>query len=155
MAGGLAEKLVVPEPHGHVAEQLAAGHHEGRVPEDVVEARGDAPGAEGVKEHGLGRAGLVGVVLVKKMDAGVLGVEEQGQLAVQRLHLLLGQHPDAGEVTVLPEKRHLLVGEPVWLPLLRGLGPLKQVRHQAVPGGEVLYGGGGQHGDERVIKVGN
>jgi hypothetical protein len=35
------------------------------------------------------------------------------------------------------------------------LGPLKQVRHQAVPGGEVLNGGGGQHGDLYIIGGGD
>ena len=39
----------MPEPHG-TAEQLAGGHGEGRIPQQVVKARLDSPSAQGMKQ---------------------------------------------------------------------------------------------------------
>ena len=46
----LAKELVVPKAD-RPAQKLARRDGEGRVPEDVVKAGSDAPGAQGVKQH--------------------------------------------------------------------------------------------------------
>src|SRR5258705_7939450 len=50
---GFAEQLVVPEANG-AAQQLRRRHSECRVPEQIVEAWRDAPGAERMEQHMIG-----------------------------------------------------------------------------------------------------
>src|SRR5262245_9365752 len=45
-----AEELIVPEPQ-RTAEQLRSGNEESRMPEQIMEAGFDAPGAEGVEDY--------------------------------------------------------------------------------------------------------
>lgn len=85
---GFAEELVVPEPDG-ATEKLRGGHEERRVPQDVVKAGRDAPGAKGVEQHGGRVVRFVGVELVKKFVTGSGRVRERGQFAEQRVALLI------------------------------------------------------------------
>ena len=85
---------------------------EGRVPQRVVKGGLDAPGPEGVEEHVVRVARLVGVVLVPAFAAFMIRVEQASELVAERVHLRLGQHADAGEVAVFAIESHLLVAEP-------------------------------------------
>ena len=92
--GRLAEELIVPEAHG-AAEQLAGGNQKSRMPEKIVKARRDAPGAERVEQHARRIGGFVGVVFVEKAVGGMIRVEQPLQFAAQRLDLLVREDADA------------------------------------------------------------
>ena len=136
MLGRLAEELIVPEAD-RPAEQLAGRHGERRVPEDVVKAGSNSPRAQGVKQHRVGLARFVGVVLVPQLVAGMLGLEELGQLAAQLVDLLVGEDPHAGQIAVLVVEGDLLVGQAVAVPLGLGLGKRNEVADEFVARGEV------------------
>ena len=107
---------------------------EGRVPQRVVKGGLDAPGPEGVEEHVVRVARLVGVVLVPAFAAFMIRVEQASELVAERVHLRLGQHADAGEVAVFAIESHLLVAELVPLMDLRILRARKEVGNRLMPG---------------------
>jgi hypothetical protein len=65
----LAEQLIMPKSGGTLKQLLGGGSH-ARIPEDVVESGGDAPGAECVEEDFGQVFALVAVVLVPAHAAG-------------------------------------------------------------------------------------
>ena len=112
MPGRLAEKLVVPEPH-RPPQELRRRDGDRRVPEQVVEPRLDPPGPEGVEEDRPRVGRLVGVILIPEVSPGVVGLEPLGQLPSKRLHLIVIQDFDPGDVAVLLEEGGLFRGQPV------------------------------------------
>ena len=82
----LAEQLVVPEANRTI-EQLRCRNDEGRVPQQVVEGRRDAPRTERVKEHLRRVGGLVGVKLVEKRVLRVSRIGKCRQVRTQSVDL--------------------------------------------------------------------
>ena len=74
----LAEQLIVPKSGGTL-KQLLGGDSHARIPEDVVESEGDAPGAEGVEQDFGQVFALVAVVLVPAHVAGCKQRQWDGQ----------------------------------------------------------------------------
>jgi hypothetical protein len=60
------------------------------MPEDVVEAGLDTPGAEGVEEDGAGAGGFVEVELVEERVARMGGIHEAGELGAEDFDLGIG-----------------------------------------------------------------
>ena len=118
---GFAEELIVPEADGAV-EELRGGDEECGTPEDIVKCGAGAPGAERVKEDGVGVAGLVGVVLVEELVRGMGWLHEAGELRAQSFDLIVIEDLHAGEETVAVEGLHLFVGETVLLPFVFACG---------------------------------
>ena len=106
MTGGLRKKLVVPEADASV-EELRGGLQERGAPQDVVEPRFDAPGAEGVEKDRRGVPGFVGVELVEEVVAGLGGIHEARQFLAQGFDLTVGENADTREVAVLVKKGDL------------------------------------------------
>ena len=143
VVGGFAEELVVPEAYGS-AKELRGGDGEGGVPEDVVEAGGDAPCAERVEEHGAGIGGFVGVVFVEQPVAGVGWVGKLGELCAEGIALGVGKYRHARNVSLFVEVGDLFGGKGV---LIFGGGVWWGIE-EAADGGVML---GEVHGAAPVI----
>ena len=95
MLGRFAEQLVVPEPH-RAAEQLAGGHRERRMPQQIVKAGRNPPSAQRMEQHGIGIVRFVGVVLVPQFASRMVRPKELGQLAAQGFDLFIRQNSNPG-----------------------------------------------------------
>lgn len=102
-----------------------------------MEAGCDAPGAEGVEEDGVGIGGFVGVVFVPEFVAGVVGVDECGELGAECLDLVVFEDFDVVDVAEVVELLDLFVGEAVLFRV--GLvGFVEEVGDEFVDGGKVV-----------------
>ena len=86
----LGEKLVVPEADAAV-EQLRRGLQEGGMPQDVVEARVDAPRPERVEQDVATLARFIGVELVEEVVARMGGVHHSRELVPENVDLRVGR----------------------------------------------------------------
>jgi hypothetical protein len=109
---GLAKELVVPEAHRAI-EQLRCGNEKRGIPEQIVEAGQNAPGAEGVEEDAVRVGGFIGVVFVKEVAAGMRRVHELLDFGAKDFDLIIGEDTHAGEIAVFAKEGDLGVGEAV------------------------------------------
>src|SRR5438067_9840358 len=107
------------------------------MPEDVVKARPNAPGAESMKQDRVRLARFVGVVFVPQLMPGMVGIEELDQLGAELCDLVVGQNPHAGQVALVVIESDLLVAESIAFPLGARLGKRKQVANKFVASGKI------------------
>lgn len=135
----LAKKLVMPEAHG-TAKQLRRGNEKSGIPEQIMEARGDAPSAEGVKENATWIRRLVDMVFVKELAAFVRGIHQPFELATQDLDLLVAQNTYAGQVSVVAKEGDLLGSEPIAVRIMRlDCGGCARCRAEQGSDGPVMF----------------
>src|SRR5207248_3348455 len=95
--GRLAKELIVPEANG-ATEELTCRDRERGMPQDVVKARANSPGAEGVEQNRVWLVRFVRVVLVPELVARMVRIEELDELGAQLGDLSVSQDADAGQV---------------------------------------------------------
>src|SRR5215510_3855320 len=96
----LVEDLIVPEAHWPI-EQLRRRHYKRRMPEQIVQPRGDAPRAERVEEYLIGICRFVGIELVEQFVTGMRRIDQLRKFASQRNKLVVIQNAYPGQVSVL------------------------------------------------------
>jgi hypothetical protein len=132
MTGRLHEELIVPEAYGAL-EELARRDGDGRVPEEIVEAGRDPPGAEGMEEHRVGLFRLVLMPLVEEARARMRGIEERGELLAQSFDLGIVEHGNSQEKAVAMEGLDLVGGQPEFLEAFGPSGDLEEIGNEVVP----------------------
>jgi len=146
--GWLIEELIVPEAHGMVAEELAGRHHKGRIPEDIMVAGRDPPGAQGVKNH-LGRVGgFVGAEFVIQMMGRVGGIHDLHQFLLQDIDLFFVQQFDIRQIAFGFKKLELFPAEAVSLPFRLARRLTEDVGNRLGEAGEIGDGHGESFDDE-------
>jgi hypothetical protein len=83
------------------------------MPEQVVEAGLDAPGAERVKDD-LGRIRrFVRVKFMKEAISRMFRIYQVLQFFAQPLYLSIVQYSQARQISVIPEKSHLIIAQAI------------------------------------------
>ena len=139
MPSRFAKQLVMPKPHG-ATQQLAGRYRHPWMPQQIVEAGRDPPGAQRVKQHSVGIGRFVGVILIPEFAPRMIGVEKLVQFIQQTIDLSVIQDPDPAQVAVSFVAGQLLRGQPESVPIRELFRP-----REKDPGRLMLKGKIGSH----------
>jgi hypothetical protein len=91
--------LIVPEPD-RPSQQLLRRRQQSWIPEDVVQPRLDPPRAKRMKQHRVGVARFIAVILVPQLSPIVARLDEIRQFGAESFNLRLIEEPNTGQKPV-------------------------------------------------------